>query len=258
MGQNVNITSIQLINKNSLIRGCMENILSSEFPQETVEGFVDLSDWFRARGDSNPTRDVLILDQATFDQLQTVYHGPRLGMPRIILISDSHTVDDRARAARLGVKGWICSRDSVEVAVTATRVVMMGGIFVRPGAEAKTGSETALHVDHAFEASVRLGGLTGATPRQLAIIEAIGLGLSNAEVAARLRLREKTVRVHLRAIMAKLGVKSAASLARLCTDLVKYSSEMQARRRFRVEVEQVFTTDGLGVVPLTGEHVTYH
>jgi DNA-binding NarL/FixJ family response regulator len=188
----------------------------------------------------------------------TNYHGPQLGVPRIILISDSHTVDDRARASRLGVKGWICNRDSVEVVVTAIRVVMMGGIFVRPGAEAKTGTETAMHVDQAFETSVRLGGLTRATPRQLAIIEAVGLGLSDSEVAARLRLRQKTVKAHLRSLMTRLGVKSAASLARLCSDLVKYSSELQARRRFRVEIEQVFSGDGLFRAHAGSSHLTYH
>jgi DNA-binding NarL/FixJ family response regulator len=258
MDRNVNITAIQLINKNSLMRGCMETVLASEFPRETVEGFADLSDWFRACGRSSPGQGILILDQATFEQLQTVYHGPKVAMPRIILISDRHNVDDRARASRLGVKGWICSRDSFEVAVQATRVVLMGGSFVRPGAEAKAGAATALHVDQACEASPGLGGLTGATPRQLAIIEAVGLGLSNAEIAARLRLRERTVKAHLRNIMKRLRVKTTASLPSLCGDLVKYSSEMQARRRFRVELQQMCSGNGFLGAAVASRQVTYH
>ncbi|GLS17197.1 hypothetical protein GCM10007874_02120 [Labrys miyagiensis] len=258
MDQTMNITTIQLINKSSLMRGCMETVLASEFPRETVEGFADLSDWFRARGGASPHKGILILDQATFEQLQTIYHGPKLAMPRIILISDRHNVDDRARASRLGVKGWLCSRDSVDVVVAATRVVMMGGNFVPPGAEARAGVATALHVDRACEISPGLGGLTGATPRQLAIIEAVGLGLSNAEIAARLRLRERTVKAHLRNIMKRLSVKTTASLPGLCGDLVKYSSEMQARQRFRVELQQMYCGNGFLGASMAGGQVTYH
>ncbi|WP_413990627.1 response regulator transcription factor [Labrys okinawensis] len=258
MDENVNSTAIQLINRNSLMRGCMETVLASEFPQETVEGFANLSDWFRAHGGSSLRRGILIMDQATFEQLQTIYHGPKSEMPRIILISDCHNVDDRARASRFGVKGWICSRDSVEVAVKATRIVLLGGKFVRPRAEAEAVAVGPLHVDRACEASPALGELTGATPRQLAIIEAVGLGLSNAEIAARLRMRERTVKAHLRKIMKRLCVKTTACLPGLCGDLLRYSSKMQARQRFRIELQQLCRESGFLSAAVANGRITYH
>jgi hypothetical protein len=39
---------------------------------------------------------------------------------------------------------------------------------------------------------------------------------------------------------------------------VKYSSEMQARRRFRNELEQVFAGGGSWGAPITSGQVTYH
>ncbi|GLS17199.1 DNA-binding response regulator [Labrys miyagiensis] len=254
----VKATSIQLVTKRSLMRDCMEAVLSSAFSREAVDGFATLSDWFRASGGYNPRQSILILDQGAFEQLQTVYHGPKCEMPQIIVISDYHNAGNLAQASRLSVKGWISTRDGVDAVVAATRVAMSGGIFVPTSCEAKAEAAAAVNCEQVFGASGHFGRLSGATPRQLAIIEAVGLGLSNAEIAARLRLRKETVKAHLRSLMKRLCVKTAASLASVCEDLVKHSSKMQARRRFRVELERMYWGEGLRGERSASEQVTYH
>jgi DNA-binding CsgD family transcriptional regulator/tetratricopeptide (TPR) repeat protein len=56
------------------------------------------------------------------------------------------------------------------------------------------------------------GGLTG---RELEVLELLGEGLTNAEIAARLVISEKTVGHHVSAILGKLGVRSRYEAAKL-------------------------------------------
>jgi DNA-binding NarL/FixJ family response regulator len=55
-------------------------------------------------------------------------------------------------------------------------------------------------------------GLTG---RELEVLELVGEGLTNAEIAARLVISEKTVGHHVSAILGKLGVRSRYDAAKL-------------------------------------------
>ena len=56
------------------------------------------------------------------------------------------------------------------------------------------------------------------TPREHEIVILIGCGLRNKEIAARLSIREQTVKVHLSHIYAKLGVDGRLALLRYAED----------------------------------------
>jgi DNA-binding CsgD family transcriptional regulator len=51
------------------------------------------------------------------------------------------------------------------------------------------------------------GALASLTPRETDVLKDLSLGLSNAEVAADLRLSEATVKTHVARLLAKLGVR---------------------------------------------------
>lgn len=50
--------------------------------------------------------------------------------------------------------------------------------------------------------------LSGLTPRQLEVLALLGEGATNAEIAARLVVSEKTVDHHVSAVLAKLGARN--------------------------------------------------
>ena len=68
----------------------------------------------------------------------------------------------------------------------------------------------ALHLEHSPppEVGERLDRLP--TAREIDVLELISDGLGNREIAERLYLSEKTVKSHIRSILAKLQAKSRA------------------------------------------------
>ena len=71
----------------------------------------------------------------------------------------------------------------------------------RAGSPAARGASTRAHP-------------AGLTPRELEVVELVAEGLTNAEIAARLVIREKTVDHHVSAVLGKLGVRSRYEAAK--------------------------------------------
>ena len=65
-------------------------------------------------------------------------------------------------------------------------------------------------LDRAVKARTRLEGLTG---REREVVGLVGVGLSNAEIAANLHVVEGTVKAHVSAVLAQLGLKNRVQLA---------------------------------------------
>jgi LuxR family transcriptional regulator, regulator of acetate metabolism len=59
----------------------------------------------------------------------------------------------------------------------------------------------------------------GLTTREIDVLHLVADGLSNAEIAERLVLSERTVHAHLRSIFDKLGVNSRTAAAHAATSL---------------------------------------
>ncbi len=65
---------------------------------------------------------------------------------------------------------------------------------------------------HADEIAARLARLT---PREREVMDLVVAGRANKQIAAQLQVTEKTVEVHRKRVMHKMGVRSAVALARL-------------------------------------------
>ncbi|MFC5184891.1 helix-turn-helix domain-containing protein [Actinomadura harenae] len=64
----------------------------------------------------------------------------------------------------------------------------------------------------------RSGGLPEPTPREAEVAALVAQGLTNLEIAARLRLSVKTVETHLSRVFAKLGVRGRVQLVEVLAD----------------------------------------
>ena len=119
----------------------------------------------------------------------------------VIMLTNTDTVEVAAQAMRSGASGYIIhgALDPSGIAA-AIRTCLSGGTVMAgldPWPVSAT-SRTAERVD------------SGLSQRETEIMDLISQGLTNAELARRLFLSEKTVKNHINRIFAKLGVANRA------------------------------------------------
>ncbi|WP_426503190.1 response regulator [Dactylosporangium sp. McL0621] len=126
--------------------------------------------------------------------------------PRIIILT---TFDlDRYVYAALsaGASGFLLKDASAGRLVAAVRTVQAGDALLAPSVTRRLVERFARHQDGA----VPHRDLSALTPRELDILRLIARGLSNTELAARLRIGETTVKTHVTRVLGKLGVRDRA------------------------------------------------
>ncbi len=135
---------------------------------------------------------------------------PAIGILILTTFADEASAIDVLRA---GARGYLTKdADRAEVAAAIRAVAQghttlgadIGGRIFAP--EATTGVVGA----DAREAAAPLADRYGLTPRELEVLVLIGDGLNNAEIAGRLFVGVATVKTHINAIFAKLGVRDRA------------------------------------------------
>ena len=132
---------------------------------------------------------------------------------RIVVLSgesDPHLVHT---AIELGAAGFVPKRYSSEAMLAAMNKVLQGGIYLPPDVPPGLGSvigEARPGAAPLMEAEQRLAGLT---PRQVDAYRAAARGLPNKLIARELGIAESTVKTHLAAVYAALGVRNRTEAA---------------------------------------------
>jgi DNA-binding NarL/FixJ family response regulator len=138
----------------------------------------------------------------------------RMKLP-IVMIVDVAGADEKIAvetlAARLGIQGYIPTSSSVDVAVAALHLVMVGGRYF-PTIWEEEQSPALITTGRTPFARVH-GGPAKLTPREVAILSALGQGASNKTIAHRLAIAVSTVKVHVHNIIRKLNVRSRMEAA---------------------------------------------
>ncbi len=148
---------------------------------------------------------------------------------RIVFLTTFADDEYIARALAMGARGYLIKQDIAQI-VPALRGVMAGmsvlegevlarGVAARgaraagvPGGPAGAGARGADTAEAAREVR-RTGAFAALTEREFEVVEAVAEGLGNTEVADRLAMSEGTVRNHISACLAKLGLRNRTQLA---------------------------------------------
>ncbi|MGQ0680826.1 LuxR C-terminal-related transcriptional regulator [Bradyrhizobium sp.] len=120
----------------------------------------------------------------------------------VVIVSDADDLNHIIRVLKSGVRGYIPTSLSFNVAVEAVRLVKAGGVFIPASSIVPDGEETA-----------RTRTSTLLTHRQLEVVEEIRSGKANKQIAYDLNMSEHTVKVHLRHIMRKLNARNRTEVA---------------------------------------------
>lgn len=122
---------------------------------------------------------------------------------KILVITSSNEDEKVIAAIRAGATGYILKDASRERILAGVREVSRGGYFVPPEIGAKLAN--AVHAEQSPSDPL--------TPREIEIMNYVGKGSSNAEIASTLVLSEGTVRVHISNIIGKLNLQNRSQLA---------------------------------------------
>ena len=110
-------------------------------------------------------------------------------------------------ALSAGASGFLLKDVTPEHLVAAVRLVRSGDALLAPAITRRLVERFASRDNRTASMHRDLAALT---PRELDVLQQLGAGLSNAELAARFHLSEATVKTHVARIFAKLHLRDRA------------------------------------------------
>jgi DNA-binding NarL/FixJ family response regulator len=135
----------------------------------------------------------------------------------LVLVSEREEPEEVVAAFKAGARGFIPLSATPPMAMQAFTFIMGGGSFFPPTALIRTvHTETIVEVVRTRDSvSPPEAQKCGLTARQQEVLERLRQGESNKLIGRQLKLRESTVKVHIRQIMRKLGATNRTQAA-LC------------------------------------------
>jgi DNA-binding NarL/FixJ family response regulator len=126
---------------------------------------------------------------------------------RVLVLTSGNDPAQVSLALRSGASGFLYKDVDPDALVRAIRAVNDGNMLLAPGA--------AGSLMPPGDGGGRLpgGGIGALTARELEVLDQIARGLSNREIARLLHVSEKTVKTHVSAVLAKLGVQDRTQAA---------------------------------------------
>jgi two-component system nitrate/nitrite response regulator NarL len=133
---------------------------------------------------------------------------------KIVLLTARPDEREGIAALKAGARGY-CDRDiDPNLLGKALRVVQDGEIWVGRKLIPHLLEELATLTEQQKDSPVKLDTrLDRITPRERQIVQLLGAGASNKEIASRLNVTERTVKAHLTAVFKKLGISGRLQLA---------------------------------------------
>ena len=202
-----------LADDHPLILEALANLLRAEDGFEVVAACASGAEALAAVRRHLP--DVLILDlrMPDLDGLAVLRAMASEPLPtRTILLTAAAEESEVLEAIRLGVAGVVLKEMASGSVVQCVRKVHAGELWLEKRSAARILEKLARRDGAARDAVGLL------THREQEIVSMIRRGLRNKDIAARLSIREQTVKVHLSNIYAKLGVDGRLALLRYAED----------------------------------------
>lgn len=198
---------ILVVDDHPLVRDAMAGLLASIAPAVTIVEAGD-GESALAAARAEPDLDIVVLDlnlpgSRGFEVLDRL-RDEQPALP-VVILSTLHDRQTVLEAIRRGAMGFIPKLAAKDVIVGATQLVLAGGMYLPPQAIVEAQGDPAAPAPDAAPRSLAARGLT---PRQQQVLALIMQGRSNKEICRTLGLAERTVKVHVTAVLTALRVSS--------------------------------------------------
>ncbi len=139
--------------------------------------------------------------------------------PRVLVLTTFHQDGYVYEALKAGASGFVLKDAPPAELLAAVRVVAAGEAMLSPAVTRRLIDRFASDLPARMADEAAPTRLNGLTPRERDVLLALAGGLSNAEIGDRLGITTGTVKVHVNALLAKLGVRDRVQATILAYDL---------------------------------------
>lgn len=136
--------------------------------------------------------------------------------PPLVVMSGHYDRNEILESLRRGAAGFLPKTLKAEVVINALRLVLAGEKFIP--AELLAAGESALGRSESTYDGRAQAALSLLTLREADVLEQLLDCLSNTEIGRALDIREVTVKLHLRSVYRKLGVKNRTQAVKFVLD----------------------------------------
>jgi DNA-binding NarL/FixJ family response regulator len=216
-------TRVMIVDDQALVRAGFRMVLDAEPDIEVVAECAD----GQAALDALPGRgvDVVLMDirMPRLDGIEATRRVVAREEPPKVLVLTTFDLDEYVYAAlRAGAAGFLLKDAGPSELLAAIRAVHTGDAVVAPGPTRRL-LDRFLPLLPSAAGPTALGRLDVLTEREREVLEAVGRGLNNTEIAAALFVAEATVKTHIGRVLAKLGLRDRVQMVVLAyeTGLVR-------------------------------------
>lgn len=198
---------VLVVDDHRVVRQGLRTFLETQSDMEVVGEAADGAEAVEGAELLGP--DVILLDlrMPRVDGVEALQMLRARGNPARVLVVTSFTeLSSVVPAVRAGAAGYVFKDVDPQALASAVRAVHAGHMLLQP--------EIALALlERSPEPAHGRGGAGALTDREREVLAQIARGRSNREIARALVLSEKTVKTHVSAVLAKLGVADRTQAA---------------------------------------------
>lgn len=135
----------------------------------------------------------------------------------LLVTGDAPDDDLLAAAIRRGARGIVTPDAPVERIASAVSTVSSGGAYIAPPLAGRVLDA----LSDAGSAALPAYAATVLTPREQEVLDLLGRGKSNADIADKLVLSVSTVKHHVSSVLRKLGLRSRVEAVAAAQDAIR-------------------------------------
>jgi DNA-binding NarL/FixJ family response regulator len=204
--------SLVLIDDNRLLREGLAGLIRKQPDFKILAASADIEEALRKVREAKPEVVLLDFGLESHDSLRlTATVRQEVPEARVIVMGLLPVQEDVAAFVRAGASGFIMKDASFEDFLGTIRAVAAGADVLPPQLTGSLFGQIAQYAVRARAAPVLEG--VRLTERERQVIDLLGEGLSNKEIAARLRIAIHTVKSHVHNVLEKLALRTRLEVA---------------------------------------------